>query len=90
MASMDMRGWSYRYVGPDDLRALVRAGGEGWRMRSPADFGARAARLTAEELGEPFTYVVDADGILCLAPRRSEHWAGGFSRSAVGWRELGR
>ncbi|MBZ9644355.1 hypothetical protein, partial [Streptomyces sp. PSKA30] len=70
---MDMRGWSYRYVGPDDLRVLVRAGGEGQRMRSHADFGAWVARLTGEELAEPFTYVVDADGVLRLAPRRSEH-----------------
>ncbi|WP_346172860.1 hypothetical protein [Streptomyces cuspidosporus] len=68
-----MWGWSYRYVGPGDLRLPVRAGDEGRRMRSPADFGAWAARLTAEELGEPFTYVVDSGGILRLAPRRSEH-----------------
>lgn len=28
---------------------------------------------TAEELAEPFTFVVDAVGVLRLAPRRSEH-----------------
>ncbi|GAA3478041.1 hypothetical protein [Streptomyces yanii] len=70
---MGVRGWSYRYVGPDDLRILIRAGGEGQSMRSPADFDEWASSRPAEEFAEPFTFVVDAAGVLRLASRRSEH-----------------
>ncbi|MFD8726133.1 hypothetical protein ACFV2H_51580 [Streptomyces sp. NPDC059629] len=63
----------YRYVGPVELKELVRAGGEGRSMRSSVDFGEWASALTPDELAEPFTFVVDADGVLRLAPRRSEH-----------------
>ena len=41
----------------------------------PADFDKWAVTRTAEELSEPFTFVVDAAGVLRLAPRRSEHVA---------------
>ncbi|GCD99238.1 hypothetical protein EHYA_06952 [Embleya hyalina] len=67
------RGRMYRYVGPVELKELVRAGGEGRSMRSSADFDEWAAALTPDELAEPFTFVVDAGGVLRLAPRRSEH-----------------
>ncbi|MEU2261357.1 hypothetical protein ABZ557_13970 [Streptomyces sp. NPDC019645] len=70
---MTMHGWSYRYVGPADLRSLVRSGGEGQRTRSPAEFDEWASVRTVEELAEPFTFVVDQAGALRLAPRRSEH-----------------
>jgi hypothetical protein len=60
-------------VGPAGLKALVRPGAEGRRIRSSADFDEWASGLTAEELAEPFTFVVDAAGVLRLAPRRSEH-----------------
>ncbi|MFF3429988.1 hypothetical protein [Streptomyces sp. NPDC002602] len=70
---MDARGRNYGYVGPDDLRALVRPGREGRPVRSAADFHDWASALTPEELAEPFTFVVDATGVLRLAPRRSEH-----------------
>ncbi|MGW6710433.1 hypothetical protein ACWGDE_36840 [Streptomyces sp. NPDC054956] len=63
----------YLYVGPAELRNLVAPGGEGRSMRSPADFAKWVADLTAEELAEPFTFVVDTAGVLRLAPRRSEH-----------------
>ncbi|MFJ7911387.1 hypothetical protein [Kitasatospora sp. NPDC096204] len=63
----------YRYVGPAELKELVRAGGEGRSMRSSVDFGAWVSALTPDELAEPFTFVVDASGVLRLAPRRSEH-----------------
>lgn len=42
-------------------------------MRSAADFDEWAAARTTEELAEPFAFVVDAAGVLRLAPRRSEH-----------------
>lgn len=42
-------------------------------MLSPVGFEEWASARTADELTEPFTFVVDVDGILRLAPRRSEH-----------------
>jgi hypothetical protein len=68
-----MRGWNYRYLGPAELRALVRPGGEGRAIRSLADFKDWVSARSQEELGEPFTFVIDMDGVLRLAPRRSEH-----------------
>lgn len=70
---MEGRGRNYRYVGPVDLRALVRPGSEGRRVRSAADFDDWASALAPEELAKPFTFVVDTAGVLRLAPRRSEH-----------------
>jgi hypothetical protein len=70
---MDMRRWSYRYVGPADLKGLVRAGDGGRRIHSWADLDEWASARTAEELAEPFTFVVDVVGVLRLAARRSEH-----------------
>ncbi|HEY9329895.1 MAG TPA: hypothetical protein VIS09_16910 [Streptomyces sp.] len=60
-------------MGPAELKALVRAGGEGRGIRSPADFGEWVAALSLDELAEPFTFVVDGGGVLRMAPRRSEH-----------------
>lgn len=66
---------SYRYVGPADVKAAVRPGSDGFRIRSAADFDGWIAQRPAAELAEPFTFVVDTDGVLRLAPRRSEHVA---------------
>ncbi|MFE7707586.1 hypothetical protein ACFU6I_17680 [Streptomyces sp. NPDC057486] len=87
-----MRRWNYRYVGPADLKTLVRPGGQGRSVRRPADFGEWASTRTVEELAEPFTFVVDGDGVLRLAPRRSEHvvCAGGeavLSAGEISFRE---
>ncbi|OEV22323.1 hypothetical protein AN221_01295 [Streptomyces nanshensis] len=70
---METRWQRYRYVGPAELKVLVRAGGEGRSIRSAADFGEWVSALTLDELAEPFTFVVDGGGVLRLAPRRSEH-----------------
>ncbi|MFI6007152.1 hypothetical protein ACIA98_43810 [Streptomyces sp. NPDC051366] len=70
---MNLPGWGYRYVGPPDLRALVRPGAEGRSIHSAADFDDWASGLALVELAEPFTFVVDSAGVLRLAPRRSEH-----------------
>ncbi|MBO1332679.1 hypothetical protein J3486_15705 [Streptomyces sp. VRA16 Mangrove soil] len=80
------RGWSYRYVGPAELRELVRPDREGQGIRSAADFDERISARTAEELAEPFTFVVDRTGILRLSPRRREHvvCAGGQAVLGVG------
>ncbi|GAB3963622.1 hypothetical protein GCM10029978_022100 [Actinoallomurus acanthiterrae] len=66
---------TYRYVGPADLLATVRPGGEGRAIRSLDDLAAWSSNRGDAELDEPFTYVVDLSGTLRLAPRRSEHVA---------------
>ncbi|WP_232320067.1 hypothetical protein [Herbidospora daliensis] len=87
-----MRRRSYRYVGPPELAALVRPDAEGRLIRSVADLDDWAG-----EPAEPVTFVVDLDGLLRVASRRSEHvvCAGGrrvlsagemrFSREAGHW-----
>ncbi|MET7986933.1 hypothetical protein [Streptomyces sp. NPDC005281] len=89
---MDVPRPSYRYVGPSELRGLVRTGGEGARIRSAADFTRWVAARGVDERAEPFTFVVDTEGVLRLAPRRSEHvvCAGGeavLSAGEVSFRE---
>jgi hypothetical protein len=59
---------SYRYIGPDDIRAAALDGPPGTPIRSAAD-------LTGWAAAEPVTYVVDLEGTLRVAPRRSEHVA---------------
>jgi hypothetical protein len=68
-------GWRYRYVGPADVRSAALRGDEGYLVRSLDDFGHWLAAVSGRDLAEPFTYVVDVDGVLRLAPRRSEHVA---------------
>ncbi|MEV7683445.1 hypothetical protein AB0O64_33625 [Streptomyces sp. NPDC088341] len=93
---MSALGRGYRYVGPADVKAAVRPGSDGSRIRSAADFDGWIAERPAAELAEPFTFVVDTDGVLRLAPRRSEHvaCAGGgsvLSAGEIGFvREAGR
>ncbi|WP_051767401.1 hypothetical protein [Streptomyces sp. NRRL S-37] len=72
---MGVRGRGHRYVGPAGLKAAVRPGSGGCRIGSAADFGIWVAGRPAAELVEPFTFVVGMDGVLRLAPRRSEHVA---------------
>ncbi|MBL1101014.1 hypothetical protein [Streptomyces coffeae] len=72
---MSVRERSYRYVGPADLKAAVRPGSGGCRIGSATDFDNWIAERSAAELVEPFTYVVGTDGVLRLAPWRSEHVA---------------
>ncbi|WP_328707704.1 hypothetical protein [Streptomyces mesophilus] len=69
----EQRRTGYRYVGPADLKTLIRPGGEGHSVRSPTDFDEWASLREAEEWAEPFTFVVDGTGTLRLASRRSEH-----------------
>ncbi|MEV6055195.1 hypothetical protein [Streptomyces sp. NPDC052107] len=66
---------SYRYVGPEDVRAAVRQGDTGTVVRTASEFAGWAATRTREVLAEPFTFVIGLDGALRLAPRRSEHVA---------------
>ncbi|TDD61632.1 hypothetical protein [Actinomadura rubrisoli] len=69
---MSPQGRTYRYVGPADLKAMVRPANAGRSIRTPTDFHNWASE---QELTEPFTFVIDTEGILRLAPRRSEHVA---------------
>lgn len=85
---MNARGRSYRYVGPVELEAAVRPGSGGRRIGSAADFGSWVAEQSAEELAEPFTYVVGTDGVLRLAPRRSEHVACAGAAPVLGAGEM--
>ncbi|MEV7443173.1 hypothetical protein AB0O22_18890 [Streptomyces sp. NPDC091204] len=88
---MEKRARRYRYVGPTELRALVRPGSEGRRIRSAADFDAWASvsARTPTEPAEPFTFVVDTAGVLRLAPRRSEHVACAGGLPVLGAGEIG-
>ncbi|WP_261717430.1 hypothetical protein [Streptomyces sp. FZ201] len=84
---MNERG--FRYVGPAELRAAVRAGDGGRRIGSAGDFEAWAGEQPVAELAEPFTYVVGLDGVLRLAPRRSEHVACAGGQRVLGAGEIG-
>jgi hypothetical protein len=73
---MESHGRGYRYVGPAGLpQEVVRSGEEGQVVSSRAHFDRWVSVRTATELTEPFTFVVGLDGLLRLAPRRSEHVA---------------
>ncbi|MGW4508778.1 hypothetical protein ACWENO_29465 [Streptomyces sp. NPDC004436] len=80
---------AYRYVGPAALRAAVRAGDGGRRIGSAADLGDWIAEQPAAERAEPFTFVVDPEGALRLAPRRSEHVACAGGGTVLGAGEIG-
>ncbi|MFF4257038.1 hypothetical protein ACFY1L_38240 [Streptomyces sp. NPDC001663] len=85
---MKRRGRSYGYVGPAELKAFVRPGSEGSRICSAADFERWVSERSAEDLAEPFTFVVDLAGVLRLAPRRSEHVACSGAERVLGAGEV--
>lgn len=89
VADVSMRGRIYRYVGPDELAAAARPGSGGFRVGSAADFDRWVAERTAAELAEPFTFVVGVDGVLRLAPRRSEHVACAGGEDVLSAGEIG-
>lgn len=68
---------AYRYVGPEDIRAAALAAAEAAPVAKAAPGPVSAGT---------FTFVVDLDGTLRLAPRRSEHvaCAGGADVLAAG------
>ncbi|RZU76575.1 hypothetical protein EV384_5240 [Micromonospora kangleipakensis] len=76
----------YRYVGPAELRDQVVAVDAVAAIDTPASLDARLARRDRGDLVEPLTFVVALDGMLRLAPRRSEHvaLAGGTDVLAAG------
>jgi hypothetical protein len=83
------RGRSYRYVGPVELKAAVRPGDGGRRIGSAADLDGWIGEQPAADRAEPFTYVVGTDGVLRLAPRRSEHVACAGGGTVLGAGEIG-
>ena len=86
MISVTVSGRLFSYVGPAEITDLVLLGAGGQCIPSASEFGAWVSARTAQELAEPFTFVVDVAGVLRLAPRRSEHvvCAGGEAVLAAG------
>jgi hypothetical protein len=67
----------YRYVGPKDIADRVRSEHRGTPIRSADDVLAWI-RATEQQLSDSCvvaTFVVDTDGVLRIADRRSEHVA---------------
>jgi hypothetical protein len=75
----------YRYTGPREFDNAHRSGAV-VRVGSSADLSWWLSTQAPTEVAEPFTYVVDVQGQLWLAPRRSEHiaCAGGHDVLAAG------
>jgi hypothetical protein len=74
----------YRYIGPEAVRERAKHEAAGRIIASREDL-AEWLQGNAEAFGEGATFVIDADGALRLAPRRSEHVgcaAGGPVRAA--------
>ncbi|GAB2995762.1 hypothetical protein GCM10023080_072550 [Streptomyces pseudoechinosporeus] len=70
----DFHPVEYEYVGPAEIKELVRYG-TGFRIESAEDLEGFLTSRDRDELSEPFTFIVDPSGVLRLAPRRSEHVA---------------
>ncbi|XXF78022.1 hypothetical protein P2318_33995 [Myxococcaceae bacterium GXIMD 01537] len=80
-----MQQHAYPYVGPEAIRRAVAAAPAGTPILTPRDV-ATWLEATPDALVEGATYVVDLQGRLRLAPRRSEHvaCAGGEDVLAAG------
>lgn len=67
----------YQYVGPADIRRRAASSPRGAIIESVADLTSwvREAAEQPNEGGVVATFVVNLDGFLCLADRRSEHVA---------------
>ncbi|ACU75053.1 conserved hypothetical protein [Catenulispora acidiphila DSM 44928] len=76
----------YSYVGPADIKAMVAGSPAGTALTGLDALARWHAAQPPDERAEPFTYVVGLDGVLRVAPRRSEHvaCAGGASVLAAG------
>jgi hypothetical protein len=71
----------YAYVGPAEIRERVSAADVGRAIRSAQD-------LLAMTQGESLTFVVDDEGVLRVAHRRSEHVACAGGRDVLAAGEL--
>ena len=69
----------YQYVGPAEVMEAVQSSAPGRAVLSQEDIS---------DVGEPFTFIVDLEGILRLAPRRSEHVACAAGRPVLSAGEI--
>jgi len=76
---------TFNYVGPEEIRDRSRTAPSGTPIRSRLEIAAWLLSQDAEENGWA-TYVVNSQGTLLVAPRRSEHvaCAGGEAVLAAG------
>ena len=65
----------YHYVGPTEIRDRVRGGNPGRAIVGRGDLIGWLEEQAEDEREKPFTFVVDVNGVMRLAPRRSEHVA---------------
>jgi hypothetical protein len=80
-------GRAYRYVGPDDVRAATRfVAAE--RIDSADSFTRWIGSRNLKSRDGPFTFIVDLDGDLWLAPRESEHVACARGRAVLAAGEI--
>ncbi|MFJ9243761.1 hypothetical protein [Streptomyces sp. NPDC101776] len=86
---MSAAGRRHPYVGPAELLTAARPGTEGRVVRSAEDLNTWLTGREKAELAEPFTFVVGLDGLLRLAPRRSEHVACAGGADVLGAGEMG-
>ena len=66
----------YHYVGPDDIREAALRGPTGTLIRCVDDIVEWLRTVDSETLPDGSviaTFVIDTDGVLRVAPRRSEH-----------------
>ncbi|AVV46255.1 hypothetical protein C6376_37820 [Streptomyces sp. P3] len=78
-------------MGPPELRRTVVDGAGGRVIRSAADLEGEPERdggTAADDGGKPFTHVAGRDGLLRLAPRRSEHVACAEGQDVLGAGEI--
>jgi len=76
----------HQYVGPAEILASLKPGDGGTPIATADHLANWLCSVPVPDLAEPFTFVVDLDGVLRLAPRRSEHvaCAGGRDVLAAG------
>ena len=67
----------YSYVGPKDIRDAALSSPPGVPIHTVSDLSdwLTAQSEYAVSDGIVATFIIDSDGVLCLAPRRSEHVA---------------
>jgi hypothetical protein len=65
----------YTYIGPGKIEARLDGRSTGRRIESAAALLAWVRQADAEQDLVPATFVIDANGVLLLADRRSEHVA---------------
>lgn len=65
----------YNYVGPAEILDQVQPGSRGRAITSHDDLAAWLEEQTEHEREEPFTFIIELNETLRLAPQRSEHVA---------------